>query len=167
MERPEAPPWLPWALAGLGIAVAVASLLLWVLGGNGTERDREEISVVASDTVLALTNWEADELDAVRQQIADLGTDQLQDEAEGIISDFEEELAAVRAESEGEIVDLAAEVDREHGLVLTIVRQELTITEAGSTTEACWAVRVLLTQEGGEWLADALDLVGPGECPEG
>jgi hypothetical protein len=82
-------------------------------------------------------------------------------------SEFEEELAAVRAESEGEIVDLAAEVDRDRGLVLTIVRQELTVAEAGSTTEACWAVRVLLTQEDGEWLADALDLVGPGECPEG
>lgn len=165
LERPSAPGWLPWALAVLGITVAVASIGLWVLGVPGGERDRQQAAAVASETVLVLTNWDAAELSEVRAQVDDLGTPRLQDEADAILGDFEEELAAAGAESDGEIIDLVAEADRGSALALVIARQELTVAEVGTTSEFCWAVRVTLTEEGGEWLADQLDLVGPGDCP--
>lgn len=161
------PPAVAWVVAVIAVLVAAAGLGLYFLGTPPEEQDRREIAQVASDTLMAVTNWEAGELDRVRADLAAIGTEQLQTEATQILDELAEALAAAGAESSGDVLELIAEVDREEGVAVGIVRQELRSAELGTETVACWGVRVVTVRADGRWMAEKLDIVGPGDCPAG
>ncbi len=160
-------PAVAWVIAFLAVLVAAGSLGLYFLGTPPEEQDRREIVQVASDTLMAVTNWEAGELDRVRADLAEIGTEQLQTEATQILDELAEALAAAGAESSGDVLELVADPDRDEGVAVGIVRQELRSAELGTETVACWGVRVVTVRADGRWMAEKLDIVGPGDCPAG
>ena len=164
-SRSGPPPAAAWVIAFIAVVVAGVGLGLYFLGTPPEERDRQEIVRVASDTLMNVTNWEAGELDRVRADLAEVGTEQLQQEATQILDELAEALAAAGAESSGDVLELIAEVDRDEGVAVGIVRQELRTAELGTETVACWGVRVVTIRVDGRWMAETLDIVGPGQCP--
>lgn len=156
-------PW-PWIITT--VAVIVAAVSLWqMLEARGAGQDLSEAQRVASETLLAVTNWDANELEEVRGQLSDLGTERLADEATAILEEFAEPLEEARATSEGEVIDLVAETSRGEGVAMAVVRQVISSEVLRTDTESCWGVRLMLTTEDGRWLTDRMEIYGPADCP--
>lgn len=169
-RRPPLHPAAGWVVAIVAAAVAVVAFVRWSQA-DGASDDRRAVAETAGTVLSALTNWEADDLPAVREEVAQRATDRFRDEADAIFSEFGQNLSAAGARSEGEVLDLVAEVEgpTAEGTVtataLAVVRQVTENIDLPSPDVGCWAARLLVQQVEGRWLVDGLELYGPNACP--
>ena len=158
---------LPWLLAILAVVIAAVAAYLWF----DVDRDaatRRAIAARAGEVITLLTNWDADELDAVREQVRPLGTERFQDEADLLFEGLTAELEQARAVSTGEVLDLAVELrSGDAAFALAVVRQEVTSLGASTPDVDCYGARAEYVRSDGAWLIDGLELYGPNDCPTG
>jgi hypothetical protein len=159
-------PILPWLVAGIAVLLALAAGWFAYAERAGAAAEGEA-ATVASEALTAVMNWDADTLEDVRAQLEEIGTDRLQGEADEILDEVAEPLVEAGANSEGEVIDLVVEAARGEGVAMGIVRQTITSEALDAETQTCWGVRVMVTEEGGRWLADRMEPYGPGDCPAG
>jgi hypothetical protein len=155
--------YLPWVVVVLAVVVAAMSTVQW-LSLRGAAADRQAVTEVASDALMTVTNWQAGDLDAVRERLAELGTERLQEEAGQILDELDESLVAADASSRGEIIDLVSEARRGEGIAFALLVQQMETGELGTSMETCWSVRVVVIERAGRWLADQIDIY-EGDCP--
>lgn len=167
----------PWIVAVVTTAVAVVAVVQWLRLDSAAAADRA-VQEVAQEVVVALTNWQADQLDEVRTVIERRATDRFGEEASALLDDFAAGLQEADARSTGEILDLVADahvvpvtVDGEVreelvGVALAVVRQETENAALQRPDVQCWGVRMTIEQVNGRWLADGVELYGPNTCPE-
>lgn len=166
--------WLPWVIAGLAIAVAVASTVLWLRADAraddlaAAEQDRTEVGLVANSFLVALTTWDAVDLDATLQQIEELGTQRLrEDVAELLGLEINQQLRDLNVRSDGDVLDVFVQsLANGRAEVFAVVRQsvESDRLEETEVTFNYFDLRFLETPDG-EWLADAVVLIDPALGP--
>lgn len=157
----------PWIVAVVAVAVAVVALVQWWQldrAASAEERSRE----TAGQVVAALTNWQADDLTAVRDTLERHGTQRFVDEASQLLDQFAQGLQQAEARSTGELLNLVSEVEggTDGAVALAIVRQEVTNSSLERPDVQCWGTRVILQQRDGRWLVDGVELYGPNQCPD-
>lgn len=157
----------PWIVAVVAVAVAVVALVQWWQLDRAASAE-DQAREVAGRVVAALTNWQADDLDAVRQTLDSNGTDRFNDEASQLLDQFAQGLQQAEARSTGEILNLVADVvEGTDGAVgLAVVRQEVTNSSLEQPDVQCWGTRVILQHRDGRWLVDGVELYGPNQCPD-
>ena len=158
---------LPWALAIVAILLAMFTTFLWFDLDRGSDAELA-VATRAGEVITLLTNWEADELDAVREEVRPLGTERFQEEADLLFEGLTAELEQARAVSTGEVLDLAVELRSDDAaFALAVVRQEVTSLGSSTPDVDCYGARAEYVRSGGAWLIDGLELYGPNDCPTG
>lgn len=158
----------PWIVAIVAVAVAIVALVQWWQLEGAASAD-EEARQVAGRVVSALTNWQADDLQAVRETLEANGTDRFTGEASELLDQFAQGLQQARARSVGEVLDLVADAEAgtDAAVALAVVRQEVTNASLERPDVQCWGTRVILQHRADRWLVDGVELYGPNQCPEG
>lgn len=156
----------PWIVAVVAAAVAIVALVQWWQVDRRATAD-QQVREVAGQVVAALTNWQADDLEAVRGVIAEHGTDRFAEEAGQLLDQFAQGLQQAEAQSTGEILNLVADAQGggDSGVALAIVRQEITNAALEQPDVQCWGTRVLLQERDSRWLVEGVELYGPNQCP--
>lgn len=158
----------PWVIAVVAAAVAIVALVQWWQLDGQLSAD-QEVREVAGQVVAALTNWESDDLEAVREVIDRHGTARFTDEAAQLLDQFAQGLQQAEARSTGEILNLVADADGGPagggGVALAVVRQEVVNASLEQPDVQCWGTRVVLQEQDGRWLVDGVELYGPNQCP--
>lgn len=157
----------PWIVAVVAVAVALVALVQWWQldrAASAEERSRE----TAGQVVAALTNWQADDLTAVRDTLERHGTERFVDEASQLLDQFAQGLQQAEARSTGELLNLVSEVEEgtDGAVALAIVRQEVVNASLERPDVQCWGTRVILQHRDDRWLVDGVELYGPNQCPD-
>jgi hypothetical protein len=162
---------VPWVIAVLAVAVAVAATVQW----RALEREqqtRDAVERTAGRVVLALTNWDAsgDGMSETRAQLRALGTERFAADVDPLFGTpaAMARLAELQASSRGEIERIYLETIRDGSAdVVAVVTQRIATGVNGSTDATLRFARLRMVLDAGVWLVDEVNLVvtEPGAIP--
>jgi hypothetical protein len=158
---------LPWALAGLATAAAIAFGVLW-LGLRGQIALREEVETTARGFLLALTNFDAATIDRDVAEIRSYAVGDFAQEVRGTFSP--DRIAAIReseATSVGRIRDVFVQSVRgDTASVFGVVNETVQNAASPAPTSDVLRLEVVMVETTGGWKVSSVQILqSPAEAP--